>query len=440
MLLGATAAQAQISLTTAVDLALRTDPRMRMAQADVDRSRYSLAEAKDVYIPTGGAAGGYGVSTGVPLGLPVVFSLSSQSLLFNFSQHDNLRAAHSGLEASMLALQEMHQKVAEDTTVTYVGLANAQQRLAATNQEYGFANRLVTIVDERLQAGQDTRMELLRARRTAAQIHIEQLRLEDEVAILADHLSHLVALPADQLTTEPASIPTLPALKDVPDSQADSPGIQAAFATARSKQETAFGAARYRFRPQIVFDANYSRISTSHTNYDTYYPAFSRQLSYNAAAIGVQISVPIFDRAHQDRARGASAEAAKSLFEAQDQRNQFLEGRFKLRHTAAELSARTDLAEIDRQLAQEQIDVILAQLTAAAGNPDKPQMTPKDEQNARLQERAKFIELLDAQLQLNQAQINLLRQSGQLDAWLKLAAHTDAPAPATIVPVPTSQP
>ncbi len=413
---------------------------MRSAQADVVRSRSSLAEAHDVYIPTAGASGGYGRSTGVPLGVPVVFSLSSQSLLFNFSQRDNLRAASSGVQASLLALQEMREKVAEDAAVTYLGLANAQQRLAATNQEFQFANRLVTIVDERLQAGQDNRMELLRARRTAAQIHIEQLRIEDEVAILSDHLSHLVSLPANQITTEPGSIPALPTLKDVPVAESDSPGIQSAFATARSKQETAFGAARYRFRPQVTFDANYSRISTSQTNYDTYYPAFSRQLSYNAAAIGIQIQIPLYDRAHQDRAHGASAEAAKSLYEAQDQRNQFLEGRFKLRHTASELAARTDLAEIDRQLAQEQIDVILAQLTAAAGNPDKPQMTPKDEQNARLQERAKFIELLDAQLQLNQAQVNLLRQSGQLDAWLKLAAHTDAPVPATIVPVPTPQP
>ena len=77
-------ASAQMSLTSAVDLALRNSPKVQAAQADVDKARAALAQTHDVYIPSITAEGGYGQGIGPPSGLPTVFSLSSQSLLFNF--------------------------------------------------------------------------------------------------------------------------------------------------------------------------------------------------------------------------------------------------------------------------------------------------------------------------------------------------------------------
>ena len=43
MLAFAVAAPAQISMSSAVDLALRNDPRIRMAQADVAKAQAALA-------------------------------------------------------------------------------------------------------------------------------------------------------------------------------------------------------------------------------------------------------------------------------------------------------------------------------------------------------------------------------------------------------------
>jgi len=98
-----------------------------------------------------------------------------------------------------------------------------------------------------------------------------------------------------------------------------------------------------------------------------------------------------------------------------------------------ELSARVELATIDRQIAEDQLDVLLVQLQAGVSGGSAPLMTPKDEQNARIQERQRYLDLLDANFQLRQLQINQLRQSGQLEDWLKSAAQTQsiAPAPAS---------
>ncbi len=104
----------------------------------------------------------------------------------------------------------------------------------------------------------------------------------------------------------------------------------------------------------------------------------------------------------------------------------------KLQHAASELAARADLAAIDRDLAQNQLDALLIQLQSGMSSGNAPLMTPKDEQNARIQERQRFLELLDADFLLRQTQIYLLRQNGQLEDWLKSAARSQPTASAAV--------
>jgi len=422
MALAANFAHAQLSFPSAIDMALRNDPKIKAAQASITKAKAAAAATRDAFIPTLVAHGGYGKSIGVPLGVPEVFSLSSQSLLFSFSQKDNQRAAAAGLLAANLALDDARAQVTEDVAISYLDLNNAQVRNAAITQESGFASRLVTIVQERLSAGQDTQIELLQARRTAAQIHIQQLQMDDEIAILSNHLARILGLATDTVTTVPDSIPPPMPIVETTVVAEDSPAIRAAFANARAKQELAFGESRYRFRPQITFGATYSRISTSQTNYIDYYPGFN-QKSQSATSIGLQFAIPLYDRGHEDRARESMAEAVRARFEAEDQRNQFLDGRYRLQHSANQLEARIELARIERDIAQQQLDVTLLQITSGGSTSTGPQMTPKDEQNARLQERARTIDLLNFELQLNHVRIHFMRQNGQLKDWLKAAGN-----------------
>ncbi len=426
----AAGASAQISLGTAADLALKNDPKVRMSEAAVEKAEAALEETKDVYVPTLSANAGYGQGFGVPTSLPIVFSLTSQSLVFSFSQHDNIRAAAAGLAAARFALKDVREQVEEDVAVTYLNLDSDQRALAVMAQEHGDASRLVTIVEDRLNAGHDDRMDLLQAQRKATQIELNELNLQDEIAQLSDHLSRLIGLPDDRLTAISTSIPALPNVQEAADNgnETDSPGVKAALAGAKSKQELSFGVNRYLLRPQMLFGVNYSRIDTGQNDYTHYYP-FPPNASQNAVSVYVEFTIPIYDRRHQDEANEAKAEASRAYFESEAQRDQFLEGRKKLRRSAAELEKRSRLAEIDQDIAQEQLKTVLAQLSADSGSSSGPQLTPEDEQNARLKEGQQTIDLLTAQFQLSQAKVNLLRQTGQLEEWLKSAAATSETAP-----------
>lgn len=426
----AASASAQISLSSAVDLALKNDPKVKMSEAAVAKAKAALDETHDVYVPTLSANAGYGQGFGVPTALPTVFTLSSQSLVFNFSQHDNIRAAASGLAAAKLGLKDTREQVEEDVAVTYLNLDSDDRELGVLAQEHSDATRLVTIVQDRLNAGEDDRMSLLEAQRKATQIELNEMNVQDEIAALSDHLSRMMGLPDDSLSAVSSSIPALPSVQMAADSsnESDSPGVQATLANARSKQELSFGVNRYRLRPQMYFGVNYSRIDTGQDDYTTYYPGFYNK-SQNAVSVYVEMTIPIFDRRHQDEANESKAEASRAYFESESQRDQFLEGRKKLRRSAAELEKRSRLAGIDQEIAQEQLKTVLAQLSAESGSTSGPQMTPEDEQNARLKAGQQTIDLLNAQFQLSQAKVNLLRQTGQLENWLNSAARMPESTP-----------
>ncbi|HEX3570431.1 MAG TPA: TolC family protein, partial [Acidobacteriaceae bacterium] len=205
-------AYAQISFSTAIALALKSNPKVLMAQADVDKALAALQQLRDAFIPNIVAGSGIGPpSYGFPLGQPSIFNITSTSLVFSYSQHDYLRAAQAALDATRLNLKDIREGVAEDTAITYLALDRDLQRQAALEEQQGFSERLVSIVQQRLDAGQDMPIDLTTTRLTAAQIRLARLRAEDETAVDQEHLARLIGLPAKALGTTSSSVPHFPA-------------------------------------------------------------------------------------------------------------------------------------------------------------------------------------------------------------------------------------
>jgi hypothetical protein len=65
-------------------------------------------------------------------------------------------------------------------------------------------------------------------------------------------------------------------------------------------------------------------------------------------------------------------------------------------------------------------------------------LTPKDQEQARIQERARYVDMLDARYQLTQAKLNLLRSLGGIEDWARSAIPLgSAPAGSGIDTPPT---
>jgi outer membrane protein TolC len=400
-----------------------------MAQDDVNKATAALAASKTVFIPSLSGSIGAGPSYGITTSVPTLFTLNAQSLAFNFSQFNYIRAAHSGIQASTATLKDVREQIEEDTAITYISLDRTQQRQAAMTEEYGYALKLVSIVQDRFDAGMDTGMELKQARRTAVQIRLQQLQLEDEITSLRDHFSQLVGLPVKDIKTIPGCIQATLSLP-LTDSTAasvypDSPSVVAAEADAHAKREQAIGDSRYTWRPQIAFSAQYGRISPFN-GASTYY---NLNGNYNTAYAAVQVQLPFLDRTHKERARESMADAQHAEHTVEYLRQQQSVTRTNLQHSILELATKAELAKLDQGIAQDQLDAILIQLTATGGRGSAPPMTPKDEQNARIQERQHYLVMLDANFQLRQAEISLLRQTDQLENWIMSVDHVPTSTP-----------
>lgn len=418
---------AQISLTTAVDLALRNSPRVKVAEADVAKARAALEESRDVYIPSLTAGAGLGQSYGFSLNPPTLFTFNAQSLVYNASQAAYIRSARSALVAATLTLQDVRAAVIEDAALTFVALDRDQQREEVLRQQLEYATRLVIVVEERLKAGRDRGIDLTSAQLLAAQFRLSNLRARDETANDQGHLAGLMAISPVGFRVE-SGFPTKAIALDAPSSSHSflPPSVAAAFATATVKQQVAFGDARFLYRPQVSLVAQYNLYATwtsSFTQLQSLYSANNprNKIGANEGVFGVQINLPLFDKLRQAKNRESAAEASRAFHEAEVAQANALDGQSKSAHTIEELRIHAEIATLDRQLAQQQLEIVLIQMNVATSSAGTP-LTPKDEQNSRIAEREKFLLTLDANSQLYQAEINLLRQTGQLESWLKEVA------------------
>ena len=421
-------ADAQISLVSAVDLALKNNPRVRLAQADVEKSTAVLKESKDVYIPAITVGSGLGWSYGYPLGQPSVVNAQMTGAILSWSQRDYIRAARLGLQSAVLNLNDARAAVEEDTVVTYLALDRDLARQQALDEQLARAEQLVTIVTDRLNAGVDSQIDLTRAKLIAAQIRLAYLNAQDDTAADQLRLAHLIGLPSTNLATVPDSVPHLgtPAPGQAAGSLPETPSVRAAFANAEAKQRIAWGDSRKLYRPQIFLAAQYS-LFAKFNNYQLYFPPGTFQ--YNNAGVGIQMTWPIFDRALKARAEESAADAAHAFADYENARIKDQEGHAQLARSTRTLAAKAEVADLEQQLASQQLASIQTQLQASAANPNVPQRTPKDQANAEIDERGKYVSMLNSRFDLQQAQVQLMRAQGSLDTWLRKAAATPPTTP-----------
>jgi outer membrane protein TolC len=410
-------ASAQITLSAAATMALSNSPRVKLAMDDLRRARAVVSETKDVYIPSVVANGGAGDSYGITLNVPTILTVNSQSLVYSSAQRFYLRASRLSLQAAMLTLQDGQEQVEEDTVLTYVSLENIQQTKAALSAEYEDCNKLQIIVQKRFDAGVETELEVNLARRQVLGIRLQQLQLEDEAILLRQHLSALTGLPASGIVTMPESIPAIDPVNPEEITMPTSSAEQAVAVNAEAREQHAKGDASYRWKPQVGFAAQYGRVSPIN-DVSEYYNLHGK---YNVGFIGVQVQFPVFDAAHRARSDQANADAAHARHDLEVTTLQRQEDRLRLIHSLAELTVRTQMAELDLSIAEAQLKATT--IETAKGGDGATVLTPKDEQNARIRSRQRYLDVLDARFQMKKAQISMLRMAGGLEAWLRLRIH-----------------
>lgn len=413
-------AAAQVSLTTVVQMAQRNSATVRIAQADVRKAAAGLSQSKDVIIPsvdfgTGLPAFPEVGFTGTP---PSIWTATVQALIFGIPQKRYIHAARLGLDAATVNLRDAEQQIALDASTAYIELDTVNQELAAAQQQQDYASKLVEIEQKRTDSGVDPLSELLQAKLTAAQIKLNVLHLQTRAATLSKQLADLTGLPNGAIKPDHSSIPEIPEVSgDTPPQ--DATGVSSAELLAQSKQQVAKGDDEISYLPQLAFGAQYLRNTTLLNDVNSF---FRRPLPANNFSSGISIQVPIFNMFNRAKARASAADALRATVEAEEAAHQHQIEIASLSSNLRELDTQEEIASLKQQIAEQDVQTVVTEMEvgngAGIGPGAQPPPSPKAEQLARIDERQKYQDALEAELSLSKTRLNLLRALGHMQDWL----------------------
>lgn len=417
-------APAQVSITTVVELAQKNSATVHLAEADVRKAAAMLSESHDAFIPSISFGSGLPAfrEIGFTGSLPTIWDGSVQSMVFSLPQIRYIQAASAGVQSAQLALKDAKEQVALDASTAYIEMDIVDSELEAVREQEQDAARLVDIEQQRTEAGIDPLSNLLQAKLTAAQLKLSRLHLETRSATLAKQLSTLTGLPVGSITADHASIPEIPAVT-ADETPVSTAAINAAQTEARSKQLVAKGDQEHLWLlPEVAFGAQYNRNTTLLNSIGSYFVDPNGTLPANNFSSGFSIRVPLFNLGLRAKAKESAAEALRATVEAEQAQQQNDVQISELTASLRELDAEAEVAGLKQQIAAEQLKSVETQLAVgngATGTPGAPpQLSPTAEQQARIDERQKYLDALDAGLDLSKARLDLLRAFGHMQDWL----------------------
>lgn len=413
--LGSGAAAEPLSLKRVVELALRNSPAAAAATADEQRAIASYREQRNQYIPQVVLGSGLGQSWGYPLSLegsaPSIFNITTQSALLNPSLRQFLRASKTDWNASTAQAQDQRNQVVQDTVLAYAELSKWQGLVGRLQQEQVEAQQTEKIVNQRVQAGVDNPILQNRARLSTARIHYRLTEAQGAIDLMRNRLSQLTGLPAASIDADPDSLPGLPTQPEDDATAVDaqsSPGVRAANFRAQAEEFRA-QAERKSLWPTVDFAAQYALLDTNLNNYQQFFQPGSFQR--HNATVGVAIRFPFLSSVQHARADAAEAGAVRRRREAQDTKDKISQQILQLRHSVEQTAAAQEVADLEYQVAQANLDGLQVKYQAGTA-------AFADLQDARDQANQRYDAWQDASFEWEKARIMLLASEDKLQDWV----------------------
>lgn len=347
-------------------------------------------------------------SNGFPLaaggGAPALASVTYSQDLFDPQARTDVRVAEQHQEQMRLALDSVRDAVITRVASAYLELAKVQRSRELLLGERASAARILAYTRERVGAGLELPIEVTRAQLTAARIEQSIAKLENGADSLGDQLRADLGLAADQPLDVAAE--DLPAVAD-PDSAAMERVLQNNIDLKQAAAERETTSVRLQGErssrwPTISVIGQYN-VLAKFNDYDVFFNKFQRS---NVVA-GVQVRIPIF--AAQTSSVIAAAKAnfsvAQMAFDAK-RTEVSVDVRQKARQRR-EMEAAREVARLELDLAQQNTGVVQSQF-------NQGRASLRDLETAQLEQNNKWLEFLDADFARQQAQLALMRATGQI--------------------------
>jgi outer membrane protein TolC len=399
----------RFTLKQAVATSLQQSREISLARLQYETSRQEAGLTRSQFLPNLYTGSGVAYTSGFPLlaggGAPALFNLTYNQELFNLPARGDVRAEEQKAEQQRLTIDAVRDGVIQRTVSAYLELAKVRRQIELLRGERESAQKILDYTRQRMQAGYELPIEVTRAQLTAAQVEQRLAQLEDQEETAADQLRFLLGLEPDQtieVTAEnipPAADQTISNL--VEEALRSNPEVKVA-ESERAASELRLKGERGGYWPTLGLIGQYNLLA-KFNNYDQFFNKFQR----NNFIIGVDIKIPIFASHTSASVAFAQANLTASRMQVESKRAQIsLDVRHKARQ-ARERDTGREVARLELELAQQNLQVLQSQF-------QQGRASIRDLEMAQLDENEKWLAFLDADLARQQAELDLLRTTGQL--------------------------
>ncbi len=401
-----------LAFRQAIELALQHSGVMGIAAVNQWRAQKAYQELRNHYLPQLTVGSGLGYSYGFPLTLegsaPSVVNFTSTEALFNLSLRQFIKAAKIDWKAQSFDVQDKKNSVILDAALTYEELSNVGAKLVVLKKAQVDADKAQYISEQRVKEGVDSQLELTKSELVTARIRLRIAEAEGQQDVLREHLAKLVGLSPSEISVDSLSIPELPLISQEDDyaarAVASSPTVQLAEQKALAADANAKGEHRAML-PFADLASQYAYLA-KFNNYDLYFLRYSA----NNLAAGMNLRFPFFDPVQKAKTKQADADAIIAHKQTELTKNQVGEDALKLQRSIRQLQAARDVAKLDWQVSQGELDAMSGRLQTGAAN-------LRDQQTAELETNDKYAAYLDAEFELAKSELQLLRITGELENW-----------------------
>lgn len=404
-----------LTLRQALDIAMAQNPDVLLARLDAQKAREQVTVTRDPFRPKVFAGSGAAWSTGFPSSIegsaPSIVQVRTQMAIFNRPQSYLNAQANEEVRGAGVDVARRQEEAVYRVASLYLDAEQAGRSLEATRREVDNLKRVQELMGQRVAEGRELAIEskkanlaVLRATQHADGLAEDLLTAESNLAAALGFGPGDLARPATEEraplvvpVSEEASIEK--ALEGSNELKRLQSNIQA-----KTLEVKSYHAERL---PKVNLVAQYALFAKY--NYQDYFTKFQR----NNAQVGASVEIPlIVGRTASAQSAQSEADVAKLRIELDRTRARITSDLRIAYQNLRRSEAARDVARADLDLTREELTIDLAQM-------DEGRLPLAVVEALRATENEKWLAYYDAQHAAELARLNLLRQTGTLEAALR---------------------
>ena len=416
--IGAAAAFAQVhplTLRQAVQMALKDNPDLVLSRLDQQKAQAAIRIAKDPFVPKVYAGSGlakvWGYPTSIEGAAPSIVQTRTDMSLFNRPKTYELARVREVARGAEIDTQSKSDQIAYQTATLFLDAQQMARSAQSLQLEVESIERVSAATAVQVQEGRQLPIENKRVAVDLARARQRFSALSDDLAYSEASLAVVLGYPASD-RVQP--VEEEHAAFEVPSTE--QAAVQLALENNKDvrKMQSQMVAKGFEIKedraarlPVVDLVAQYALFAKS--NYENFFTRFQR----NNGEFGVSIQVPLLiGSASKGLASQAETDALQLRTQMTQLRNRIQLDTQKSYQELQKAMSAQEVARLDLDYTRDQLSLLLAQL-------GEGRTTQQQVDNARLSEQEKWIAFYDAQRAVENARLDLLRQTGTLMAALR---------------------